>query len=869
MFICLENLQNSYEILDDPILIPSPKFVKIFTQTYKISENTKISSDLPESFSFIIDHLQEKLKLFGLKTPLDLNSVKDASEFEKYDLITSKYPSEYEIRKDFNENFNKQGNLLFVDGKDLLIDAHSPQGIFYGVQTFIQLLTASQKELCFSGVFIIDYPSLLIRGISDDISRGQAATIENLKKFISELSHFKINHYYLVYMQEMFSYKNHPEIGKDRGKYSKEDIQDLTEYARKHFVELIPIFNANGHWENILHHPDYWKYGEFPGSNSLNIANEEIYELLDEMIGEISEAFTSGYFHMGCDESWDVGKGASKNYVEEVGIAQAYLKHYKKVYEITKNHGYKKIIIYHDVLYKYAEVLEGLPEDLIIMYWKYNRKEKHPIVDKIKDFGLPIIVSPSIMDYNHLFPSFSKGEKNTVNLIQYGYERGVIGEITSSWGDYRNKELRENRIYGFIFSCEIGWNPSQSTNPDRIWKGIILHFFGKYDSRIQQIFDLYRSIADQKRLNVWESLYYNHFFSHPYAKNSNRYKKTRKTKGFNDLIKKLDEIIKNCKDLKEIIPKNKINLEYLSFVAKHYKFYCKKRINSQRLIGFNPSKANINIKNGYIKEIQSLRHELMDLFEEYQTLWLNSARKNCFITLKQKYIWLAQFYEKKIQEIELSLDYEDPNIPSETIYLNNNKVHKIHTTYYRKIITIDSEIKNAHIQVIAGTFAKIYINGEYLGHIITRHTLNYVLLENNVQIFDIKKYLRNGDNLFIIENTDFTGGSSMLNIYGLIELSNKKIIEIVTNKKWLATRKPKENWINNHDIDESWKRVKSFGKPPKATGTLTYPDFNNNLKSMHDDLVAFLNQVISLVPKKLWFLLKLAIKFVNKHDIIE
>ncbi len=502
MFICFENLSLTKRILNDVYLLPTPQYYRIMEHSLEITEKTQIMTDLPSPYSFILDQFQEKLNYFGLNKDLSIKNIKDTSEFPKYDDLVSKYPSEFVVKKDIAINFNTQGYILFSSEADLIIDAPEPQGIFYGIQTLIQLLT-SNNDLNFSGAFIIDYPSLMIRGVSDDISRGQAATIENLKKFIKELSHFKINHYYLVYFQDMFQFKNHPEIGKGRGAYSKEDMIELNDFAKQHFVELIPIFQTIGHWENILHHPDYWKYGEFPGSNSLNVANEEIYDLLDEMIGELSECFTSEYFHIAADESWDVGKAAGKDYVDGIGIAQAYLKHYKKIYDLVKKHGFKTIIVYHDILYKYEEVLSGLPKDMIIMYWKYNTKKKHKNLDRIKGFGLPIIVSPSIMDYNRLFPSITKSEKNIIYLTQCGYEKGAIGEINSSWGDYKNKELRENRIYGFILSSEVAWNPIGEKDLQYLWKGIILHFFGRYDSRIQTIIETFRKIQDEKLLNVW------------------------------------------------------------------------------------------------------------------------------------------------------------------------------------------------------------------------------------------------------------------------------------------------------------------------------------------------------------------------------
>jgi len=352
-------------------------------------------------------------------------------------------------------------------------------------------------------------------------------------------------------MQDMFKYTEYPDIGLDRGGYSKEEIRELFEFARKYFVEVIPIFQTIGHWENILYNEKYWDYGEFPASNSLNLNNPKIYELIEDMIRELSEVFKSDYFHIGADESWDVGKGASKEYIEREGLGNAYLKHYKRIYDIAKKYGYKKIIIYHDILYKFPEVLNGLPKDMIVMYWKYNVKQDHPIVDKLSKYEFPLIVSPTIFDYNRIFPSISKGEKNMRALIKYGYERKVLGEITSSWGDYNNKEIRENRIYGFIYSAECGWNPLNPTTLMNYWKAIFTHFFGTIDPRLMEIFNLLKGVEEKKRLHTSSTFYYNHFFSHPYNKNSSVYRRNKKTSRYDILIHDMDKIIKNAHELEE------------------------------------------------------------------------------------------------------------------------------------------------------------------------------------------------------------------------------------------------------------------------------------------------------------------------------
>ncbi len=862
MFIYLENLIESEDNTKEIFLIPYPRYLKLKNfQKIKVTEHTKLLTDLKEDFLFIIEQFQEKLKFLGLKNKLEIQKVRDFSKFPNIELVIKKFRSSFPeelYNKIVNEKlYIQQGYILVSEGSELYLEASTPQGMFYGIQTLIQLLNSSQDKLSLNELRIIDFPALKIRGVSDDISRGQAPTIKNLKKFVEELSHYKVNQYYLVYMQDMFKFTNHPEIGKDRGAYSKEDIIELQNFAKEHFIEIIPIFQTIGHWENILHHPDYWKYGEFPGSNSLNIANEEIYDLLDEMIGELRDAFKSDYFHIGADESWDVGKVASKSMIENVGIGKAYLNHYKKVYDIVKKHGYKKVIIYHDILYKYKEVLEGLPNDMIIMYWKYNTKQKHPILNKIKEQDLPIIVSPSIMDFNRIFPSIDKYEKNIVNLIQFGYERGIIGEVTSSWGDYRNKEIRENRFYGFIFSAMVGWNPTKEIKIINFWKGLFLHFFGIIDSKLLTIFGKIRAILDRKLLHTSPLSYYNHFFSHPYAKNNSKYRKNIKTSGFDNIISDMNAIIKLCEELEVVVPKNDINIKNLAFVAKHIKFYCKKRLNSLSLVRY--VSITENYKNQKIKEIENLKGELILLVDEYEHLWLKSARIEGFQAIKTQYLWLLKFYDDKIEQLRNDVNWEDPNIPSELIYLDAKELHRKHTTFYQKIINIDSKIEQAYLQVIAGTFAKVFINNSYIGHTITRHSLNYVILENNIQIFDIKEYLKQGENIITVENTDFIGGIGPINIYGEIELADKDVIQINTDKTWLGTR----------ELNEHWNNVNSFGKPPKATGGLYYPNFTKNLHSKETDSMAFLNTIASRKSKKFFWIIKLVFNLFYRYDILE
>ena len=863
MYVILENLDKSEIINNELYLIPKPRYIrKKESPLLEITANFKIRTNITVNLRYIIDEFLDALNVSNGKWEKNLKfDTNDEVVNHKsiFTLIENSFPKLdfSSIRKE--KRWKEQGYVINCVESSLVVYSESVQGLYYGLQTVIQIENSNDIKLSFTPVTIIDYPDLLIRGVSDDISRGQAPKISNLKKFLKDLSHFKINHYYLVYMHDMYQFQNYPEIGKNRGAYCKEEMIDLFNFAKMYFIELIPIFQTTGHWDNILHNQEFWQYGEFPGSNSLNLANPEIYDLLDSMIGELREAFKSNYFHIASDESWDVGKLASKDYIENHGIGKAYLEHYLKIYNIAKKHGYEKIIIYHDILSKYDEILENLPKDMIIMYWKYNSKRNHPIVDKIRNHNLNIIVSPSVMDFNRIFPSLTKAENNIINLTQYGFQKGAIGEVTSSWGDYNNKEIRENRYYGFIFSSEMGWNASKNIDILSFWASFLVQFFDIQEMKYLKIFSIIKSIQNEKRLHIRDNAYYIHFFSHPYNKRSSTYRKNIKIKNFDKVVAELDLIITLCSELAQRDIKHIEQIRNLAFVAKHMKYFCMKRRNSKKMVSFLPEKGNIKFANIYRSEISSLQKNLNELTKEHEILWKECAKKYGFNSVKQKYLWLYKFYENMLSKIENKEPWENPNIPSETIYLDAKKRNSIYTTYYKKDLSIDGEIISASIQVMAGSFIKVKINNVYVGYAITRNSLNYIMNENNLKIFDITSYLFSGKNTILLENSDFEGGLCPINIYGEIYLNTGKKLLITSDKSWKGARR----------LNSDWKKVKSLGAPPRYIGGLCYPDFKNKIISCKSDYIAQFNYLVGRFSRKFYRILKFAFKLFHRYDLIE
>jgi hypothetical protein len=106
-----------------------------------------------------------------------------------------------ENRVDIKPKLDTEGYIVHINSDGVVVAAVTETGLFYGAQTLIQLIRSSPSAL--PALTIWDWPLMDIRGVSDDISRGQVSTLDNFKKIIRVLASYKIN-VYMPYIEDMF-----------------------------------------------------------------------------------------------------------------------------------------------------------------------------------------------------------------------------------------------------------------------------------------------------------------------------------------------------------------------------------------------------------------------------------------------------------------------------------------------------------------------------------------------------------------------------------------------------------------------------------------------------------------------------------------
>jgi len=355
-----------------------------------------------------------------------------------------------------------QSYALTVTPAQVTLYAPSPTGLFYAVQTLRQLVRLESDAL--PVLTIRDWPTLPHRGLMLDISRRKVPTLDTLKHLAEELSHYKLNVLQL-YTEHTFQFPRHPQIGAGCGSLSSEDILELDVFCRAHHVELMPNLQSFGHMRNTLTIPDYQHLAETDKLFTLSPAFEETYTLLDELFGDMLPAFTSRTLNIDCDETYDLGTGASKPMADEIGVGRVYLNHILRVRELATAYGCK-IQAWGDILLHHPELVAEVPDDVTLLDWHYDPADEYPSVKVFSEAGRRFWVCPGVGSWNSIFPRLYGANVNIRNFVRDGVAAGAEGMLNTEWGDAGHYQYLGLSWYGYVFGAAQGWTGGTTSDEE-------------------------------------------------------------------------------------------------------------------------------------------------------------------------------------------------------------------------------------------------------------------------------------------------------------------------------------------------------------------------------------------------------------------
>lgn len=345
-----------------------------------------------------------------------------------------------------------EGYVLSVDASGILLAARTTAGVFYGVQTLRQAVGPGGRV---PFVTIADWPALRYRALSIDINRGPLLTEEQMKAAIETAAEFKLNMVWL-YMEHVFAYSHAPIAAPPGGEVTPELIRRVAAHARKFHVDLVPYQQMFGHLHNLLKFETYAGMGEIPHGSVLSPAEPQTYDWIQRAAEQLTGAFSSEFFHVGIDETWELGKGRTRRQAEQTSVAAVYTGHIERVFELFKPLG-KRLLVAGDIALKHPEMIPNFPKGLISVTWAYSPLEDFTkYIEPFRSAGMDFFVCTSVHNWNRLFPAFGDTRINANNFARDGKRLGALGLAATHWAD-DGEALFNLTWYGTVFSAAAAW----------------------------------------------------------------------------------------------------------------------------------------------------------------------------------------------------------------------------------------------------------------------------------------------------------------------------------------------------------------------------------------------------------------------------
>ena len=382
-----------------------------------------------------------------------------------------------------------EGYALTISKSGLEILYREPPGLRAAGVTMRQLLRQYGRQLpCLK---IRDWPDFSRRGVMLDVSRGRVPKLETLLDLAEHLADFKINELQL-YTEHTFAYRRYKSVWQSWGALTSEEIRRLDARCRELGIDLVPNQNSFGHLRSFLEHPRLKKLGEVSAPyadasggfvrrpSTLAPNHPGALPFLRGLYDELLPNFSSRFFNVGCDETWDLGRGQSKKLCERVGKGRVYLDFLKKIHREVSRRG-KGMMFWGDIILKYPKLIpelaklgrDALPRvradrqvsptqnvgNLIAMNWGYEANP--PFGKEAARFAkakIPFYVCPGTSTWQTLIGRHDNALANLRAAAKAGKKFGAIGYLITDWGDGGHPQPLAVSWPMFLAGASLAWN---------------------------------------------------------------------------------------------------------------------------------------------------------------------------------------------------------------------------------------------------------------------------------------------------------------------------------------------------------------------------------------------------------------------------
>ena len=350
------------------------------------------------------------------------------------------------------------------------LTAGDDEALCNGVQTLRQIIDLNGAVL--PAQTITDWPDMATRGYYFDCSRGRVPKLSYLKQVADRLCRYKVNQWQL-YIEHTYLFRDLSEAWRDDTPLTAQEILELDDYCAARHIELVPSLSTFGHMYKILSTKTCCDLCELEDSekipfsysyagwhHTLNASDPDSLAFVKKLIDEYRPLFRTNKFNICDDETFDLGKGRSKEQADREGAQALYVRHVKALCEyIVAQGGIPQF--WGDIMWRFPESCRELPKETICLNWGYLPDQRENEIRDIAASGITQYACPGCCGWNRWMPLQLYAYKNNRIMGRHARKYHAVGILNTDWGDYGHINDPRLTVPGMLYGAAFAWNADE------------------------------------------------------------------------------------------------------------------------------------------------------------------------------------------------------------------------------------------------------------------------------------------------------------------------------------------------------------------------------------------------------------------------
>lgn len=364
-----------------------------------------------------------------------------------------------------------QAYVLEVTADGCRVTVRDAAGVRHACATLDQLVRQYGARI--PTLRIEDQPVFAVRGAMLDVSRDRIPTMAEFQRLIPQLASWKYNHLQL-YVEHTVAYVGHDDAWQGLDPLTPDELRRLDLLCAEHGIELAANQNCFGHLSGFLSLPRYQHLAEIAvdgtwdfnglvtrrGPFSLCPSEPAARTFVADILKQLCPLIRSPWVNIGCDETFDIGQGRSREAVATRGRAVVYLDFVRQVCALATAHG-KRPQFWADIALEHPECLMELPHDLCGLAWGYEGDARFADwCDSLIGAGNEAWVCPGTSSWRSITGRTTDRRQNLLAAAEQGAAHGASGFLVTDWGDLGHRQQWPISLHGLAEAAHRAWSGS-------------------------------------------------------------------------------------------------------------------------------------------------------------------------------------------------------------------------------------------------------------------------------------------------------------------------------------------------------------------------------------------------------------------------